>query len=64
LLTDEKTGNLSPRGNKIISNTPMGKFGKPSDLIGTVIYLISDMSGFVTGVTIPVDGGFNAYSGV
>jgi NAD(P)-dependent dehydrogenase (short-subunit alcohol dehydrogenase family) len=64
LLTDEKTGNLSPRGNKIISNTPMCKFGKPSDLIGTVIYLISDMSGFVTGVTIPVDGGFNAYSGV
>jgi NAD(P)-dependent dehydrogenase (short-subunit alcohol dehydrogenase family) len=64
LLTDERTGELTPRGNKIISNTPMGKFGKPEDLIGTVVYLLSDMSTFVTGVTVPVDGGFNAYSGV
>jgi NAD(P)-dependent dehydrogenase (short-subunit alcohol dehydrogenase family) len=64
LLTDEKTGELTARGHKIISGTPMGKFGQPEDLIGTVVYLLSDMSKFVTGVTIPVDGGFNAYSGV
>jgi NAD(P)-dependent dehydrogenase (short-subunit alcohol dehydrogenase family) len=64
LLTDEKTGELTARGHKIINGTPMGKFGQPEDLIGTVVYLLSDMSKFVTGVTIPVDGGFNAYSGV
>jgi NAD(P)-dependent dehydrogenase (short-subunit alcohol dehydrogenase family) len=64
LLTDEKTGELTPRGNKIISGTPMGKFGDPEDLQGTLLYLVSDMARFVTGVIIPVDGGFNAYSGV
>jgi NAD(P)-dependent dehydrogenase (short-subunit alcohol dehydrogenase family) len=64
LLIEENTGDLTPRGNKIISNTPMGKFGEPDDLIGTVLYLLSDLSAFITGVTIPVDGGFNAYSGV
>jgi NAD(P)-dependent dehydrogenase (short-subunit alcohol dehydrogenase family) len=64
LLTDEKTGELTARGNKIISGTPMGKFGEPEDLQGTLLYLVSDLSRFVTGVIIPVDGGFNAYSGV
>lgn len=64
LLTDEKTGDLTPRGHKIINGTPMGRFGEPEELIGTLLYLISDVSKFVTGVTIPVDGGFNAYSGV
>ena len=64
LLVDEKSGNYTERGNKVITNTPMGKFGNPEDLQGTVLYLISDLSKFVTGVTIPVDGGFNAYSGV
>lgn len=64
LLTDEKTGELTPRGHKIISSTPMGRFGEPEELIGTLFYLISDTSKFVTGVIIPVDGGFNAYSGV
>ena len=64
LLIDEQTNQLTERGNKIISNTPMGKFGKPDDLQGTVLYLLSDISKFVTGVVIPVDGGFNAYSGV
>jgi NAD(P)-dependent dehydrogenase (short-subunit alcohol dehydrogenase family) len=63
-LTDEQTNQLTKRGNKIISNTPMGKFGKPDDLQGTVLYLLSDISNFVTGVVIPVDGGFNAFSGV
>lgn len=64
LLIDEKTQKLTPRGEKIINGTPMRKFGEPEDLIGTVLYLVSDLSAFVTGVTIPVDGGFNAYSGV
>jgi NAD(P)-dependent dehydrogenase (short-subunit alcohol dehydrogenase family) len=64
LLTDKKTGELTDRGHRIIQNTPMGKFGEPEDLQGTVLYLLSDLSTFVTGVTIPVDGGFNAYSGV
>jgi NAD(P)-dependent dehydrogenase (short-subunit alcohol dehydrogenase family) len=64
LLIDEKTGDFTERGNKVIINTPMGKFGNPEDLQGTALYLLSDLSKFITGVTIPVDGGFNAYSGV
>ncbi|MFC2119288.1 SDR family oxidoreductase [Bacteroidota bacterium] len=64
LLTDEKTDKLTPRGEKIIKNTPMERFGNPEDLHGTVIYLISEMAEFVTGVVIPIDGGFNAFSGV
>lgn len=64
LVLDEKTGDYSARGNKIVNNTPMGKFGDPDDLQGAVLYLLSDLSSFVTGIVIPVDGGFNAYSGV
>jgi NAD(P)-dependent dehydrogenase (short-subunit alcohol dehydrogenase family) len=64
LLIDEKTGELTDRGNKIISATPMGKFGEPDDLIGAALFLLSDASEFITGVVLPVDGGFNAYSGV
>jgi NAD(P)-dependent dehydrogenase (short-subunit alcohol dehydrogenase family) len=64
LLIDEKTSALTPRGNKIISNTPAGRFGEVDELQGTILYLLSDLSKFVTGVTIPVDGGFNAFSGV
>jgi NAD(P)-dependent dehydrogenase (short-subunit alcohol dehydrogenase family) len=64
LLIDEKNGALTARGNKIMLGTPMGRFGETEDLIGTVLYLISDLSKFVTGVVIPVDGGFSAYSGV
>jgi NAD(P)-dependent dehydrogenase (short-subunit alcohol dehydrogenase family) len=64
LLTDEKSGELSARGKKIIETTPMGKFGEPGDLAGTVAWLLSDISSFVTGVVVPVDGGFSAYSGV
>jgi len=63
LLLD-KDGNLTPRAKSIISHTPMGEFGKPDDLIGVCIYLSSNASRFVTGVVIPIDGGFNAYSGV
>jgi NAD(P)-dependent dehydrogenase (short-subunit alcohol dehydrogenase family) len=64
LLTDEKTGKLTPRGEKIITNTPMGVFGEPTDLNGTVLFLLSDMSRFITGICIPVDGGYSAYGGV
>lgn len=64
LLTDEKTGNLTPRGEKIISSTPMGKFGNPEDLSGTLLFLLSDLSEFITGIVVPVDGGFSAYGGV
>ncbi len=64
LLIDEKTGELTERGDQIISHTPMGKFGKPVDLLGAVLWLLSDDSGFVTGIVLPIDGGFSAYSGV
>jgi NAD(P)-dependent dehydrogenase (short-subunit alcohol dehydrogenase family) len=64
LLTDEKTGELTPRGKQVISHTPMNRFGDPEDLIGTLLWLVSDASAFVTGITVPVDGGFSAYSGV
>jgi len=64
LVLDEKSGGYSARGNKIVTNTPMGKFGDPDDLQGAALYLLSDLSSFVTGIVIPVDGGFNAYSGV
>ncbi len=64
LLIDEKTGNLTPRGQTIIDHTPMGRFGDPEDLIGAVVWLLSDASAFVTGVVVPIDGGFSAFSGV
>jgi NAD(P)-dependent dehydrogenase (short-subunit alcohol dehydrogenase family) len=64
LLVDEKTGKSTPRGEKIINNTPMERYGTPEEMTGTLLYLASDMSRFVTGVVIPVDGGFNAFSGV
>ncbi len=64
LLTDEKTGEATPRGHKIITNTPMERYGEPEELTGTVAYLLSDWAKFITGVVIPIDGGFSAYSGV
>lgn len=64
LLTDEKTGKLTPRGEKIIASTPMGKFGNPDDLNGTLLFLLSDLSDFITGIVVPVDGGFSAFGGV
>jgi NAD(P)-dependent dehydrogenase (short-subunit alcohol dehydrogenase family) len=64
LLIDEKTREMTPRGRKIINSTPMERYCVPEELTGTVIYLVSDLSKFVTGVVIPVDGGFSAYSGV
>ena len=64
LLTDEKTGELTPRGQSIITHTPMGRFGAPDDLVGTVLWLLSPASSFVTGIVVPIDGGFSAFSGV
>jgi len=64
LLTDEKTGAMTPRGKKIIDSTPMGKYGEPEDLNGAMLYLLSDISHFVTGIIIPIDGGYSAYGGV
>jgi NAD(P)-dependent dehydrogenase (short-subunit alcohol dehydrogenase family) len=65
LLTDEPTGDLTPRGLTIIEHTPMGRFGSPKDLIGTVVWLLSPVAAsFVTGIVVPVDGGFSAFSGV
>ncbi len=64
LLMDEDTGNLTPRGKQILGHTPQGRFGEPDDLVGTLVWLMSDASRFVTGCVVPVDGGFNAYSGV
>jgi NAD(P)-dependent dehydrogenase (short-subunit alcohol dehydrogenase family) len=64
LLTDEATGDLTQRGRRIIDHTPAGRFGDPDDLFGTVVWLISDASLFVSGIVVPVDGGFSAYSGV
>ncbi|WP_027085612.1 SDR family oxidoreductase [Cohnella panacarvi] len=64
LLTNED-GSLTERSGKIIAHTPMRRFGKPEDLLGTLMWLVDESaSGFVTGVTVPVDGGFMAYSGV
>ncbi len=63
LLTTAE-GQLTDRGNTIISQTPMGRFGNPEDLPGTLLWLCSDGAAFVTGVVIPIDGGFSAFSGV
>ncbi len=63
LLTNED-GSLTPRGETIIAHTPMDKFGDPEDLIGVCVCLASDASKFVTGIIVPVDGGFSAFSGV
>lgn len=63
LLTDEN-GDLTDRGNVIIDHTPMGRFGEAEDLEGTLLWLCSEGSKFVTGVVVPIDGGFSAFSGV
>ncbi len=64
LLYDEQSGALTPRGQAIINHTPMGRFGEGEDLLGTVLWLLSPASAFVTGIIVPIDGGFSAYSGV
>ncbi len=62
LMTED--GSLTPRGEQILSHTPLGRFGVPEDLLGTLMWLVSPASAFVTGIVVPVDGGFSAFSGV
>jgi NAD(P)-dependent dehydrogenase (short-subunit alcohol dehydrogenase family) len=64
LVTDKETGELTPRGKSIIQHTPQGRFGTPDDLISALLWLVSPASDFITGIVVPVDGGFSAYSGV
>lgn len=64
MLTNPETGVLTPRGQSIIGHTPMNRFGSPDDLLGAVMWLLSPASTFVTGVVIPIDGGFSAFAGV
>jgi NAD(P)-dependent dehydrogenase (short-subunit alcohol dehydrogenase family) len=64
LLTDKDSGELTLRGQSILAHTPMNRFGTPEDLLGATMWLLSPASAFVTGVVIPIDGGFSAFSGV
>jgi len=64
LMTDKETGQPTPRGKKVLDHTPMNRLGQPEDLLGAMLWLVSPASSFVTGITVPVDGGFSAYSGV
>jgi len=64
LLTEKEGGALTPRGKKIMEHTPLGRFGDPQDLLGAVLWLLSPDSKFVSGIVVPLDGGFSAYSGV
>ena len=64
LLADKATGELTARGKKILEHTPAGRFGTPDDLFGAMLWLLSPASKFVTGIVLPIDGGFSAYSGV
>ena len=64
LLTNAD-GSLTARGNTILTHTPMGKFGKPEDLVGAMLFLLDDeAAGFINGVVLPIDGGFSSFSGV
>ncbi|MGQ9888247.1 MAG: SDR family oxidoreductase [Aggregatilineales bacterium] len=63
-LLSNADGSLTTRGQQIINHTPMGRFGLPEDLIGAALWLVSDAARFVTGIVVPVDGGFSAYGGV
>jgi len=63
LMVDEKTGEPTPRGRKVINSTPMERYCEPEELTGTLLYLVSDLSKAVTGIVIPVDAGFSAFSG-
>jgi len=64
LLIDAQSGAMTPRGQAILNHTPAGRLGLPEDLLGTLLWLVSPASAFVTGVVVPVDGGFSAFSGV
>lgn len=64
LLVDRASGDLTPRGRQIMDHTPMARFGDPADLVGPMLWLMSPASAFVTGIVVPVDGGFSAFAGV
>jgi len=64
LLIDRQTGELTPRGAAILAHTPMKRFGTPDDLLGAILWLLSPASAFVTGIVVPIDGGFSAFGGV
>src|SRR5438067_8480517 len=64
LMIDAESGAMTPRGQTVINHTPMGRLGAPEDLLGTLLWLVSPASTFVTGVVIPIDGGFSSFSGV
>ncbi len=64
LLTDKQSGDLTPRGQTILNHTPMGRLGTSEDLLGTLLWLVSPASAFITGVVVPIDGGFSSFSGV
>ncbi len=64
LLTEKSSGELTPRGRTILDHTPMKRFGAPEDLMGTMLWLLSPASAFVTGIIVPVDGGYSAFGGV
>ncbi len=64
LLIDERTGSLTERGQEVMRFVPMGRLGKPEEIVGAVLWLVSDSASFVTGAVVPVDGGFTAFSGV
>jgi len=64
LLIDAQSGAMTARGQAILAHTPKGRLGRPEDLVGTLLWLVSPASEFVTGVVVPVDGGFSAFSGV
>lgn len=62
LLNDDDS--LTPRGQQIVDHTPMARFGEPDELVGTAVWLASDASKFITGIVVPVDGGFSAFGGI
>lgn len=64
LVYDEQSGELTERGQRIIAHTPMGRFGQPEDLVGPALMLLSDMTAFMHGTTVAVDGGFSIFGGV
>jgi NAD(P)-dependent dehydrogenase (short-subunit alcohol dehydrogenase family) len=64
LLVDQNTGELTPRGAQIIAHTPLGRFGNPEEMTGAILWLLSEASAFVTGVVLPLDGGYSAFGGV
>jgi NAD(P)-dependent dehydrogenase (short-subunit alcohol dehydrogenase family) len=64
LMIDAESGDPTPRGAAVLQHTPMGRLGESDDLVGTLLWLVSPASAFVTGIVVPVDGGFSAFSGV